>query len=97
MLFGGWGERQSEVNGKSPFGVVTNHEMLGELSPLDPLGLMGAKCQLSGPIIGKTQVSQMEEDVVLNRNKQTKKYILFIRKYTLRDKKKDIPVMHIKV
>lgn len=39
----------------------------------------------------------MEEDVVLNRNKQTKKYILFILKYILRDKKKDIPVMHIKV
>lgn len=44
--------------------------MLGELTPLDPPGLIGAKCQLSGPIIGKNQMSQMEENVVFNRNKQ---------------------------
>lgn len=70
------GERQSEVNGKSPFGVVTNHEMLRELTPLDPPGLLGAKCQLSGPIIGKNQMSQMEDNVVFNRNKQTFLFIL---------------------
>lgn len=44
--------------------------MLGELTPLDPPGLIGAKCQLSGPIIGKNQMSQMEENAVFNRNKQ---------------------------
>lgn len=36
------------VNGKLPFGVVTNHEMLGEPTLLDPLGLLRAKCLLSG-------------------------------------------------
>lgn len=33
-------ERHSEVNGKLPFGVVTNQEMLGELTFLYPLGLI---------------------------------------------------------
>lgn len=65
-------ERQSEVNGKSPFGVVTNHAILEELTPLDPPGLMGAKCQLSGPIVGKNQMSQIEENVIFNRNKEKK-------------------------
>lgn len=69
--------RGNQVNGKSPFGVVTNHEMLRELTPLDPPGLLGAKCQLSGPIIGKNQMSQMEDNVVFNRNKQKKVFFLF--------------------
>lgn len=32
--------RQPGVNGKLPFGVVTNHEMLDELTLLVPLGPM---------------------------------------------------------
>ena len=63
---------QSGVNGKSLFGVVTNHETLGELTPLDLLELMGAKCQLSGPIIGK---NQMEGNIVLSRNRKQNKII----------------------
>lgn len=35
-----WGGGQSGVNGKLPFGVVTNHEMLGKLTLLDPLRLI---------------------------------------------------------
>lgn len=65
-------KRQSGVNGKSLFGVVTNHETLGELTPLDLLELMGAKCQLSGPIIGK---NQMEGNIVLSRNRKQNKII----------------------
>lgn len=70
--------RQLEVNGKLPFGVVTNHEMLGELTLLDPLGLIWAKCQLSRANNWKNQMSRMEETLVLKRNNIQKKIIFFL-------------------
>lgn len=42
------------VNGKLPLGVITNHEVRGELILLDPLGLSEQSANCREPIIGKT-------------------------------------------
>lgn len=66
--------------------------MLRELTPLDPPGLLGAKCQLSGTIIGKNQMSQMEDNVVFNRNKQT--FSFYSKKIEWGEKERYSPYSH---
>lgn len=48
-------EKAIGVNGKLPFGVVTNHEKLGELTLLDQLGLSEQSANCREPIIGKNR------------------------------------------